>query len=71
MPSLSQFLTVLAFKIFTCEEVEVAIMKIGLEGKKDLKNVIKEPIVCGIASLRKDHTKTLASNSCIRDTFTF
>uniref|UniRef100_F6HW50 Uncharacterized protein n=1 Tax=Vitis vinifera TaxID=29760 RepID=F6HW50_VITVI len=52
MPSLSQFLTVLAFKIFTCEE-------------------IKEPIVCGIASLRKDHTKTLASNSCIRDTFTF
>ncbi|XP_057982667.1 folylpolyglutamate synthase isoform X2 [Malania oleifera] len=59
MPPLFQFLTVLAFKIFISEKVDVAIIEVGLGGKTDSTNVIKEPVVCGIASLGMDHTETL------------
>ncbi|XP_060183516.1 folylpolyglutamate synthase isoform X2 [Lycium barbarum] len=51
MPPLFQFLTVLAFKIFVSEKVDVAIIEVGLGGKLDSTNVIKEPVVCGITSL--------------------
>ncbi|KAL1813512.1 hypothetical protein ACET3Z_023577 [Daucus carota] len=59
MPPLFQFLTVLALKIFVCEKVDVAIIEVGLGGKKDSTNVIKEPVVCGIASLGMDHMDIL------------
>ncbi|KAM7257359.1 hypothetical protein ACFE04_013100 [Oxalis oulophora] len=55
MPPLFQFLSVMAFKVFICEQVDVAIIEVGLGGKLDSTNVIKEPIVCGIASLGMDH----------------
>lgn len=59
MPPLFQFLTVLAFKIFVSEKVDVAIIEVGLGGKLDSTNVIKEPVVCGITSLGMDHMETL------------
>ncbi|PON64548.1 Folylpolyglutamate synthetase [Trema orientale] len=59
MPPLFQFLTVLAFKIFISEQVDVAIVEVGMGGKFDSTNVIKEPVVCGITSLGMDHTETL------------
>ncbi|XP_042480860.1 folylpolyglutamate synthase-like isoform X2 [Macadamia integrifolia] len=59
MPPLFQFLTLLAFKIFTCEKVDVAIIEVGLGGMRDSTNVIKEPLVCGISSLGMDHTEVL------------
>ncbi|XAR69898.1 Tetrahydrofolate synthase [Bertholletia excelsa] len=59
MPPLFQFLTILAFKIFICEKVDVAIIEVGLGGTMDATNVIKEPVVCGITSLGMDHTETL------------
>ncbi|XP_010543505.1 PREDICTED: folylpolyglutamate synthase isoform X2 [Tarenaya hassleriana] len=59
MPPLFQFLTVLAFKIFVCEKVDVAVIEVGLGGKLDATNVIQEPIVCGITSLGMDHMETL------------
>ncbi|KAI4325627.1 hypothetical protein MLD38_031009 [Melastoma candidum] len=59
MPPLFQFLTLLAFKIFLSEKVDVAIIEVGLGGKNDTTNVIKEPMVCGIASLGMDHTEIL------------
>ncbi|KAK1366064.1 Folylpolyglutamate synthase [Heracleum sosnowskyi] len=59
MPPLFQFLTVLALKIFVCEKVDVAIVEVGLGGKKDSTNVIKKPVVCGIASLGMDHMEIL------------
>lgn len=59
MPPLFQFLTILAFKIFIYEKVDVAIIEVGLGGLKDSTNVIREPIVCGITSLGLDHTETL------------
>ncbi|EXB93961.1 Folylpolyglutamate synthase [Morus notabilis] len=61
MPPLFQFLTVLAFKIFVSEQVDVAIFEVGLGGKTDSTNVIKEPVVCGITSLGMDHTETLGT----------
>ncbi|KAI3905566.1 hypothetical protein MKX01_036475 [Papaver californicum] len=59
MPPLFQFLTVLAFKIFISEKVDVAIIEVGLGGRKDSTNVIKEPVVCGISSLGMDHIESL------------
>ncbi|XP_062117917.1 folylpolyglutamate synthase [Humulus lupulus] len=61
MPPLFQFLTVLAFKIFISEQVDVAIVEVGIGGKLDSTNVIKEPVVCGITSLGMDHTETLGN----------
>ncbi|KAF5737677.1 folylpolyglutamate synthase-like isoform X1 [Tripterygium wilfordii] len=59
MPPLFQFLTILAFKVFVCEQVDVAIIEVGLGGKEDSTNVINEPVVCGITSLGMDHMETL------------
>ncbi|XP_058209504.1 folylpolyglutamate synthase isoform X2 [Rhododendron vialii] len=59
MPPLFQFLTVLAFKIFVAEKVDVAIIEVGLGGKKDSTNVIKKPVVCGITPLGMDHIEAL------------
>ncbi|XP_065856142.1 folylpolyglutamate synthase isoform X2 [Euphorbia lathyris] len=61
MPPLFQFLTVLAFRIFVGEQVDVAIIEVGLGGLNDSTNVIKEPIVCGVTSLGMDHTETLGN----------
>ncbi|WCJ33400.1 Folylpolyglutamate synthase [Euphorbia peplus] len=61
MPPLFQFLTVLAFRIFVGEQVNVAIIEVGLGGLNDSTNVIKEPIVCGVTSLGMDHTETLGN----------
>ncbi|KAI9160031.1 hypothetical protein LWI28_004430 [Acer negundo] len=61
MPPLFQFLTVLAFKIFVCEQVDVAVIEVGLGGIRDSTNVIKEPAVCGITSLGMDHTEVLGN----------
>ncbi|XP_073149629.1 folylpolyglutamate synthase-like [Henckelia pumila] len=59
MPPLFQFLTLLAFKIFTCEKVDVTIIEVGLGGTNDSTNVIKAPVVCGVSPLGMDHLETL------------
>nr|GMD42986.1 folylpolyglutamate synthase isoform X4 [Ipomoea batatas] len=59
MPPLFQFLTLLAFKIFASEKVDVAIIEVGIGGTFDSTNVIKEPVVCGITSLGMDHMEIL------------
>ncbi|KAL2923443.1 Folylpolyglutamate synthase [Bienertia sinuspersici] len=59
MPPLFQFLTLLAFKIFINERVDVGIFEVGIGGEKDSTNVIKEPLVCGISSLGMDHMDIL------------
>ncbi|XP_027367595.1 folylpolyglutamate synthase isoform X5 [Abrus precatorius] len=40
-------------------DVDAAIIEVGLGGKEDSTNVIKEPTVCGITSLGMDHTEIL------------
>ncbi|PRQ44926.1 putative tetrahydrofolate synthase [Rosa chinensis] len=61
MPPFFQFLILLAFKVFICEQVDVVIVEVGLGGKRDSTNVIKEPIVCGITSLGMDHMEALGN----------
>ncbi|KAF2308121.1 hypothetical protein GH714_035490 [Hevea brasiliensis] len=38
-------------------KVDVSIIEVGLGGRKDSTNVIKEPVVCGITPLGMDHTE--------------
>nr|GEY05443.1 folylpolyglutamate synthase-like [Tanacetum cinerariifolium] len=59
MPTLFHFIALLAFKIFTAEQVDVAIIEFGLGGRIDATNVT--PLVCVITPLGYDHTKFLGN----------
>ncbi|KAJ6900281.1 folylpolyglutamate synthase-like isoform X1 [Populus alba x Populus x berolinensis] len=61
MPTYFRFLALLAFKIFAAEQVDVAILEVGLGGKFDATNVVQKPIVCGISSLGYDHMEILGN----------
>lgn len=61
MPTYFRFLAILAFKIFAGEQVDVAILEVGLGGKFDATNVVEKPVVCGIASLGYDHMEILGN----------
>ncbi|KAK7078098.1 hypothetical protein SK128_023155, partial [Halocaridina rubra] len=61
MPAYFKFLTVLAFKVFLREEVDVAVIEVGIGGEYDCTNVIRKPVVCGITTLDLDHTSILGS----------
>jgi folylpolyglutamate synthase len=41
MPSYFKFLTVMAFKVFTEEKVDVSIIEVGIGGEYDCTNTIK------------------------------
>ncbi|KAF3499834.1 hypothetical protein F2Q69_00045473 [Brassica cretica] len=59
MPTYFRFLALLAFKIFAAEEVDAAILEVGLGGKFDATNAVQKPVVCGISSLGYDHMEIL------------
>ncbi|XP_050155381.1 folylpolyglutamate synthase-like [Malus sylvestris] len=61
MPTYFRFLALLAFKIFAAEQVDVAILEVGLGGKFDATNVVQAPVVCGISSLGYDHMEILGN----------
>ncbi|GLT69053.1 hypothetical protein SLA2020_412350 [Shorea laevis] len=61
MPTYFRFLALLAFKIFAAEQVDVAILEVGLGGKFDATNLVQAPIVCGISSLGYDHMEILGN----------
>ncbi|KAJ8542088.1 hypothetical protein K7X08_016954 [Anisodus acutangulus] len=61
MPTYFRFLALLAFKIFAAEQVDVAILEVGLGGKYDATNVVENPVVCGISSLGYDHMEILGN----------
>ncbi|CAB4374728.1 unnamed protein product [Rhizophagus irregularis] len=58
-PNYFRFLTLMAFHVFMNENVDVAIMEVGVGGEYDSTNIIEKPIVCGVASLGIDHQTTL------------
>ncbi|CAM0870988.1 unnamed protein product [Alopecurus aequalis] len=61
MPPYFRFIALLAFKIFSAEQVDVALLEVGLGGKFDATNVVKAPVVCGISSLGYDHMEILGN----------
>lgn len=50
--------TALAFTYFTREQVDIAVIEVGLGGRLDPTNVIV-PVVCGISSIGLDHMRVL------------
>ncbi|TVU48640.1 hypothetical protein EJB05_08281 [Eragrostis curvula] len=61
MPAYFRFLALLAFKIFSAEKVDVAVLEVGLGGRFDATNVVEAPVVCGISSLGYDHMEILGN----------
>ena len=61
VPGFFRFMTCLAFRIFTAENVDVAVIEVGIGGRLDATNVVSCPIVCGISLLDLDHTQILGN----------
>ncbi|OTF69689.1 hypothetical protein BLA29_004936, partial [Euroglyphus maynei] len=61
MPGYFNFLTIMAFYVFLKENVDVAIMEVGIGGKLDCTNVVEKPIVTGVTSLDFDHCRLLGN----------
>ncbi|QDZ20863.1 folylpolyglutamate synthase [Chloropicon primus] len=59
MPAYFRFITLMGYYVFIKEEVDVAVVEVGLGGRIDSTNVVNRPVVCGIASLGFDHTDLL------------
>ncbi|GAQ83711.1 folylpolyglutamate synthase [Klebsormidium nitens] len=59
LPAYFRFLTLLALRIFIAEKVDVALLEVGIGGRYDATNVVRAPVVCGVASLGYDHTELL------------
>lgn len=58
MATYFRFLTLIAFKTFIEQNVDVVIMEVGVGGRLDATNVIT-PQVCGISSIGYDHMDLL------------
>ncbi|CAL4124461.1 unnamed protein product, partial [Meganyctiphanes norvegica] len=61
MPTYFKFLTVMALKVFLKEQVDVAVLEVGIGGEYDCTNVVRSPVVCGITTLDLDHTNILGN----------
>ena len=46
-------------QIFLRQKVDTAVLEVGLGGRLDATNVVREPYVCGITSLGYDHMEIL------------
>jgi folylpolyglutamate synthase len=62
MPNYFRFLTLMAFHVFLEENVDVAIIEVGIGGYNDPTNFVPIPYVCGITSLGYDHTNILGTS---------
>lgn len=62
MPMYFQMLTILAFKIFIMEKVDVAVIEVGIGGEYDTTNVLRNVPIVGITSLGYDHTSLLGNS---------
>lgn len=54
-----EYLTALAFIYFEKQKVDIAVIETGLGGRFDATNIIKNPLVCIITSISKDHQEIL------------
>lgn len=59
-PTFFELTTALAFQYFTAEQVDVAVVEVGLGGRLDSTNVCS-PLVTAITSISRDHTQTLGN----------
>lgn len=61
VPMYFKFLTVLMFNVFLYENIDVAIIEVGIGGEYDCTNIVKNPVCVGITSLGLDHTSLLGN----------
>ncbi|XP_011500485.1 PREDICTED: folylpolyglutamate synthase, mitochondrial-like isoform X2 [Ceratosolen solmsi marchali] len=61
MPPYFKFLTILMFHIFIKENVDVAIIEVGIGGELDCTNIVRNSVCTGIARLGLDHTSVLGN----------
>lgn len=59
--TLGQFecITAIAFEWFLAQKCDVVVLEVGIGGRFDATNVIKDPLVSVITSISKDHTDML------------
>ncbi|XP_053684926.1 folylpolyglutamate synthase, mitochondrial [Sabethes cyaneus] len=62
LPAYFNCLTILAFDIFLREKVDVAIIEVGIGGRYDCTNVLRQTKTIGITSLGLEHTKLLGDS---------
>lgn len=61
-PTLFEVVTAAAYLYFAEEDVDIAIMEVGLGGKYDATNIIEAPILSIIMSISMDHTDFLGNS---------
>lgn len=60
-PTEFELITAICFLYFADRQVDVAVLEVGLGGRLDSTNVIKEPVVTVITALGLDHTGVLGN----------
>jgi folylpolyglutamate synthase len=55
------FMTVMAYRVFFGEKVDVAIMEVGVGGRYDATNVVPRPVCSAVTMLDLDHTHVLGN----------
>ena len=60
-PTVFEQLTAVAFKYFADNNVDYAVIEVGLGGRFDATNVIKKPVLSVITSISFDHTEFLGN----------
>ena len=61
-PTPFEILTATAFKAFSKEKVEVAVVETGMGGSEDATNVLSSPLVTVISKIGMDHQKYLGNS---------
>lgn len=59
MPSGFEILTATALKLFADEKVDFVLLEVGLGGRLDATNVIKQPMMCVFTKIALDHMNLL------------
>lgn len=62
-PSFFEMTVALAFEYFASEEIDIAVIEVGLGGRLDSTNIIS-PLVSVITNISKDHTNLLGNDIC-------
>jgi len=56
-----ELLTATAFEIFAQEKIKIGVVEVGLGGRLDATNIMKDPLVTVITKIGKDHEALLGS----------
>ncbi|KAI9670443.1 MAG: folylpolyglutamate synthase [Trizodia sp. TS-e1964] len=56
-----ELLTATAFEVFAQEKVEIGVVEVGIGGRLDATNILKDPLVTVITSIGLDHQPLLGS----------